>query len=179
MIKIPEGNDFLLRTHVNIKADEGGGWEAYPLMSASDVKIHLIRDDRPAERIPLAISSIVGDFVGTDVDGGKLRPGKHGVEVTFIKANGRKGRVFRRSLFEIVHCSEEASANTGVIEADVCIYVNLDVESIDIGKDTVDQALRDQVAQNTIDIAGKANSDSVDEDLTNLEIIELLGLNIE
>lgn len=175
MIPIVEGNDFLLRTHVNVK--EEGQWVAFDLARATNVKAYLVRDDRPSERIPLQIDGIAGDFVRTPVDGSRVRAGKHGVEVTFLKQDGNKGRVFRRSLVNVVHCNDEAIPQEEEADRDVYIYVNLDVESIDIGKDTVDQALREQVARNTEDIAKKANADSVDEDLTNLEVLELLGLN--
>ena len=175
MIPIVEGNDFLLRTHVNVKEDEK--WVAFDLTRATNVKTYLVRDDRPSERIPLLIDGIAGDFVKALVDGSKVRAGKHGVEVTFSKPDGNKGRVFRRSLINVVHCNDEAVPQEDESERDVYIYVNMDVESIDIGKDTVDQALRDQVARNTEDIAKKANASSVDEDLTNLEVLELLGLD--
>ena len=174
---VVKGNDFLLRIHVNTKDNEEDGWIAYDLTRAVDVRAYLVRDDRLSERIPLTIDEIVGDYVGVHVNGSKVRPGMHGVEVMFQKPNGNNGRVFRKGLLEILNCNEESGTQENDIEADVGIYVNLDVETIDIGKDTVDQALRDQVAQNTADILTKAPRDSVEEDLSNLEVLELLGLD--
>ena len=177
-IPIVKGNEFTLRTHVNIQDDETGEWKAYDLTRATELRAYMVPDESLTTRIPMPVVRIEGDFVQTDVDSSRLKVGEYGVEITFKKASGRKGRAFRKSLLNFVNCNEEAKkADLVNQEIDVCIQVNVDIESIDIGKDTVDQALRDQVAQNTADILTKAPKDTVDEDLTNLEVLELLGLD--
>ena len=177
-LDIVKGNEFILRTHVNIQDKETGEWNAYDLTRATEVRAYLVPDESLTTRIPMPVLKIEGDFVQTDVDSSRLKVGQYGVEITFKKENGRKGRAFRKSLLSFVNCNEEAQMASDMSqEADVCILVNLDIDSIDIGKDTVDQALRDQVARNTEAISKKADSDTVNEDLSYLEVIALLGLD--
>lgn len=178
-IDIVIGNNFTLRTHMSVLDKDIEGYVSLDMSSARDVRVYLVWDRDMTERRPLGGVSVNGGVVSADVVGSKMRLGTYGVEVDFVKSDGKAARAFRRGLLRFVNCNDEVGEGEDIPDcpkvADVDIYINTDIDTIDIGMDAIPSSLVEQVEGNSRAI--EMLSGATDEDLTNLEIIELLGLN--
>lgn len=137
---IVRGNDFQLNTHVSVWDDNLDAYVSYDMTGSTDVHVWLVRDMAMSERLPLHIISIEGNVVSAMVPGKWVRPEFYGVEIAWTSPNNRAKRAFRRGLLHFYNCNDEQpieQEDSCPADTDVHIYINADVESVDIGQDTM------------------------------------------
>ena len=154
---VVRGNDFPLNVHVSVWDDDLDAYVSYAMTGATDVRVWLVRDRDMSERLPLHLISVDGSVVTAMVPGRRVRIETYGVELSWTTEDHRSKRAFRRGLLRFLNCNDE-QATPAQEECqpvtDVNIHINVDVESVDIGMDTVPAALVRQVRSNTEKLEG-------------------------
>lgn len=154
---IVRGNDFILNAHVSVWDENFDSYVSYDMTGARNISAWLVRDRLMSERLPIPGANASGGTVTMYVPGRRLRLGTYGLEISWVAPDGKAKRVYRRGLLNILNCNDEPTSEPREdypVVTDVNIYINVDVESVDIGLDTVPVELLKQVKANTRKLEG-------------------------